>query len=85
MKSINGTSPITVSHPFNEIPVRVDVQVKVIYNGQEYIFPGLGSIQRDDDVRTEYGGVAYTYNKTSVMLFVPKGKSTGRVIYTGNS
>ncbi|XP_056015193.1 uncharacterized protein LOC125658650 [Ostrea edulis] len=85
MESISGNSPVTVSHPFNEIPARVDVQVKVIYNEQEYIFPGLGSIQRDNDVWTEYGGVAYTYNETSVMLFVPKGKTTGRVVYTGGS
>ncbi|XP_062616084.1 uncharacterized protein LOC134277792 [Saccostrea cucullata] len=83
MKAISGTSPITVSHPFNEIPAKVDVQVKVTENGKEYIFPGLGSIQRDNDINTPYGGVAYTYNETSVLLIVPKGKNIGRVIYTG--
>ncbi|XP_062610575.1 uncharacterized protein LOC134272344 [Saccostrea cucullata] len=85
MDAISGTSPITVSHPFNEIPAKVDVQVKVIHCGQEYIFPGLGSIQRDNDISTPYGGVAYTYNETSVLLIVPRGKTTGRIIYTGGS
>ncbi|XP_061195159.1 uncharacterized protein LOC133203384 [Saccostrea echinata] len=43
----------------------------------------MGSIQRDNDIWTEYGGVAYTYNETSVILIVPAGKSIGRIIYTG--
>jgi hypothetical protein len=81
--SISGKSPVIVPHPFNEIPVRVDVQVKVLYDSQEYIFPGLSSAQRDNDVASEYGDVAYMYNESSVLLYVPKGKSTGRVIHTG--
>jgi hypothetical protein len=69
----------------------VEVQVKVSYLGKEYIFPGMGSIQRDDDVDTEFGGVVYVYNELYVAVYVPVYKPTGpaytakgRLISTGN-
>ena len=33
---VNGRSPVTIPHPLNEIPGKVDVQVKVTHGGQDY-------------------------------------------------
>ena len=85
---MNGTSPVTIPHPLNEIPGKVDVQVKVTHGGQDYFFPGIGSGQSDDDILAQYGGVAYLYNHLHVLVFIPKEKPSsqgiGRVITTGN-
>ena len=85
---MNGTSPVTIPHPLNEIPGKVDVQVKVTHGGQDYFFPGIGSGQSDDDILAQYGGVAYLYNHLHVRVFIPKERSDshgiGRVITTGN-
>lgn len=55
--------------------------------GQEYIFPGIGSGQSDDDILAEYGGVAYQYNHIHVRLFIPIEKwdshGIGRIVTTG--
>ncbi|XP_062616089.1 uncharacterized protein LOC134277799 [Saccostrea cucullata] len=88
--SVNDSSPLPVSHTLNELPAKVDVQVKIIQSGKEYIFPGLGSVPKDDDIPTEYGGVAYAYNSSHVLLFVPviksfNGGGIGRVLTTGNT
>nr|XP_022290621.1 uncharacterized protein LOC111102248 [Crassostrea virginica] len=84
---VNGTSPVTIPHLLNEIPGKVDVQVKVNHGGQDYFFPGIGSGQSDDDILAQYGGVAYLYNHLHVRVFIPKEKSDshgiGRVITTG--
>ncbi|XP_062616087.1 uncharacterized protein LOC134277796 [Saccostrea cucullata] len=74
---LNAESPIVIPHPLNELPVKVDVQVKVNYDGTEYIFPGLGSAQRDDDIATDFGGVGYIYNDIDVKLFIPVAQSNG--------
>ena len=81
--TVDGTSPETIAHNLMEIPAKVDVQVKINKGGQEYIFPGFGSVPKDDDIGAEYGGVAYSYNISHVLLYVPTGKTTGRVITTG--
>lgn len=76
-----------IPHPLGEIPGKVDVQVKVVEAGQEYIFPGIGSGQSDDDILAEYGGVAYLYNDVHVKVFIPIEKSDsagiGRIVTTG--
>ncbi|XP_062610564.1 uncharacterized protein LOC134272334 [Saccostrea cucullata] len=87
--SVNDLSPLPIPHSLNELPAKVDVQVKITHSGKEYIFPGLGSVPKDDDIPTEYGGVAYAYNSSHVLLFVPVIKSSfgggiGRVITTGS-
>ncbi|XP_061195151.1 sushi, von Willebrand factor type A, EGF and pentraxin domain-containing protein 1-like [Saccostrea echinata] len=74
---LSGESPIVIPHPLNELPVKVDVQVKVIHGGMEYIFPGLGSAQRDDDIATDYGGVGYIYNELDVKIYVPVAQNNG--------
>ena len=86
--TVDGTSPETIAHNLNELPAKVDVQVKINEGGQEYIFPGFGSVPKDDDIGAEYGGVAYSYNISHVLLYVPVhrssgGGSAGRVITTG--
>jgi hypothetical protein len=85
--ALDGTSPLVIPHPFSEIPAKVDVQVKVVRDGTEYIFPGLGSAQRDDDLATDYGGVGYLYNDEDVKIYVPvtqnNGNGPGHVILTG--
>ena len=85
--TVDGTSPETIAHNLMEIPAKVDVQVKINEGGQEYIFPGFGSVPKDDDIGAAYGGVAYSYNKSHVMLYIPvhksHGGSAGRVITTG--
>ncbi|XP_056017004.1 sushi, von Willebrand factor type A, EGF and pentraxin domain-containing protein 1-like [Ostrea edulis] len=83
---LDGVSPLVIPHPFLELPAKVDVQVKVVHEGNEYIFPGLGSAQRDDDLVTDYGGVGYLYNDIDVKIYVPvtqnNGNGPGRVLLT---
>lgn len=86
--SVNGTSPLVIAHQFNEIPLKVDVQVKLLNGQHEYVLPGLGSVPKDDDLQGDYGGVAYSYNTTHVMLFVPVKElgisdGSGRVANSG--
>lgn len=86
--SVNGTSPLVIAHQLNEIPVKVDVQVKLLNGQHEYVLPGLGSVPKDDDLPGDYGGVAYSYNITHVMLFVPVkelgiSEGSGRVATSG--
>ncbi|XP_069139217.1 uncharacterized protein [Argopecten irradians] len=58
-------------HNLNQLPVKVDVQAKVTENGNDYVFSGVGSAQRDDDTDTYYGGVLYSYNEVFVRILVP--------------
>ncbi|XP_061195153.1 uncharacterized protein LOC133203377 [Saccostrea echinata] len=85
--SVNGTSPILIPHFLNEIPAKVDLQVQVVHGGKPYIFPGIGSTQRDDDIAAEYGGVAFLYNTQHLKVFVSVAKEHtrgyGRIITTG--
>ncbi|XP_061195154.1 uncharacterized protein LOC133203378 [Saccostrea echinata] len=88
--AVNDASPLGIPHSLNELPAKVDVQVKILQSGKEYIFPGLGSVPKDDDIPTEYGGVAYAYNSSHILLFVPVIKTSGgggigRVLTTGGS
>ena len=80
-------SLLTIAHGLGEYPVKVDVQVKVSTGRQDYIFSGLGSSQRDDDIFTNYGGVIYKYNKQHILVtfpFINNGAATGGLAYTGN-
>jgi hypothetical protein len=62
---------LTIYHNLGEYPVKVDIQIKINENGSEYIFSGIGSSQKDDDMRGSYGGVVYKYNKDIVKLSFP--------------
>lgn len=82
-------SEFAIEHGLNELPVKVDVQVKSVsgaYN--DWIFTGAPAIQSDDDTGEEYGGVFYLYNETHVILRAPsKSNDAGRgfVVFTGNN
>ena len=83
----DGTSPVVIPHPLGVLPAKVDVQVQVMHEGKGYIFPGMGSAQRDDDLAADYGGVGYLYNDLEVKVYVPVSTNTagglGWVITTG--
>ncbi|XP_065928540.1 uncharacterized protein [Magallana gigas] len=85
----DGTSPVVIPHTLGEVPAKVDVQVKVTYNGIEYMFPGMGSAPRDDDLAADYGGVGYLYNELEVKVYVPvatnSGNGPGWAITTGGA
>ncbi|XP_033755208.1 uncharacterized protein LOC117338115 isoform X2 [Pecten maximus] len=86
MEAQTDQSKEIVEHGLNEVPIKVDVQVRAI-NTTDPVFPGLGSSQRDDDEPAPYGGVVYKYNDISVVLYAPNrndGSSSGTIIYTGN-
>ena len=74
-------------HPLNEVPVKVDVQIKIVKDGEDYIFTGTGTAQRDDDVNLPYGGLVYVYDATNVILYPPavgiKSQIHPGVAYTG--
>lgn len=84
------TGPFVVQHYLGEYPAKVDVQLNVTKDGEEYIFSGIGTAQREDDRDTMYGGVVYRYNDQHVKLYVPKSTginsytTKGRLVYTGN-
>lgn len=85
----DGTSPVVIQHTLGELPAKVDVQVKVTYNGIDYMFPGMGSAPRDDDLAADYGGVGYLYNEFDVKVYVPvatnSGNGPGWAITTGKT
>lgn len=89
LKAQSIQSEATIALNITDIPIKVDVQVKPISgNNTDYVFPGLGSSQQDDDKPGTYGGVVYKYNDTSVKLYVPNrndNSADGTVIFTGNS
>ena len=80
---------ITIEHGLNELPAKVDVQVKSI-SGTDYdwIFTGTSVYQADDDTGLGYGGVAYFYNEKQVILSVPTESNTnkrqGYIVTTGH-
>lgn len=83
----SSQSEIVINHNLNEIPIKVDVQVKqVTGNDTDFIFTGIGSAQRDDDYDSIYGGIVYMYDNNSVILIAPNrndGSNKGVSIFTG--
>ncbi|CAG2192846.1 unnamed protein product [Mytilus edulis] len=80
-------SLLVINHNLGEYPVKVDVQVKINEGGKDYIFSGLGSSQRDDDLSKDYGGVIYKYNDQHIELSFPYKENhadTGGLAYTGS-
>ncbi|KAL5018878.1 hypothetical protein ScPMuIL_004600 [Solemya velum] len=67
-----------------QMPIKVDVEIKVSFNNTEYIFPGTGSAHIDDDLSDGYGGAVYVYDETHIKIFVPNrnnGRDTGYVVF----
>ncbi|KAK3584779.1 hypothetical protein CHS0354_021238 [Potamilus streckersoni] len=80
---------VTFSHNLGNIPVKVDVQIRSLaQEEQNWIFPGIGSAQADDDRGAAYGGAVYLYNKTHVLVWAPcriNDADTGKVLSSGGS
>lgn len=77
---------LSIPHNLGEYPVKVDVQIKVTTSGKEYIFTGLGSAQRDDDIDEYYGGTVYVYNENEIIVTFPiknNDVDKGGIAYTG--
>jgi hypothetical protein len=56
---------VTISHHLNELPLKVEVQVRVYDSGlKKYVyFLAMGSAQKGNDNTHQYGGVVYVYNR----------------------
>ncbi|XP_069137968.1 uncharacterized protein [Argopecten irradians] len=83
-------STLTIHHDLGEVPVKVEVQVRPPPGrpDTEYVFPGIGSAQADDDLSLTYAGVVYKYNSQQIVLTVPKKSNnnpSGTIIYTGEN
>lgn len=76
-----------MSHGLGELPAKVDVQIKIVRNGVDYIFTGTGTAHRDNDQSPDFGGIVYLYNAFYVKLFPPaEGYSATKkpgLAYTG--
>ena len=82
-------STVIIKHGLNELPAKVDVQVKSVSGADnDWIFTGASVTLADDDTSEDYGGVVYFYNETHVILSVPTGsnnnKRQGYVVTTGH-
>lgn len=81
-----GQSPIYIPHSLGEMPIKVDVQVRVVREGSQHIFPGFGAGQRsDENGDSQYGAVLCSYNESHVRLHVPVSTITtkGGLVSTG--
>ncbi|XP_033755777.1 uncharacterized protein LOC117338529 [Pecten maximus] len=87
LKAQSVHSEAIIQLNITQVPIKVDIQVRPISGSDtNFVFPGLGSSQRDDDKSGVYGGVVYKYNETSVKLYVPNrhdNSGDGTVIFTG--
>lgn len=87
--SNNKWSKVIIEHGLNELPVKVDVQVKSMSGADnDWIFTGASATLADDDTGEDYGGAVYFYNETHVILSVPVASNTnkrqGYVVTTGH-
>lgn len=68
----------------NELPLKVEVQIKASSQG-DFIFPGGGITQRPDKTGSPYGGVVYKYKEDgSIRIMAPKhSMAPGVALFTG--
>lgn len=68
----------------NELPLKVEVQIKASSQGN-FIFPGGGITQRPDKTGSPYGGVVYKYKEDgSIRIMAPKhSMASGVALFTG--
>ncbi|XP_071170533.1 CUB and sushi domain-containing protein 3-like [Mytilus edulis] len=78
----------TVPHGLNELPMKVDVQVRVEFNNTYFYFNALNSAQSGSH-NNEYGGIVYMFNETNVKIIAPGpsncGTCNGYVVYLGGA
>ncbi|OWF38277.1 uncharacterized protein LOC110466394 [Mizuhopecten yessoensis] len=85
------TNPqVTYTHGLGEVPIKVDVQVRVTDTTQNkyIIFSAIGSGHRGNDDNSEFGGVVYVYNENEVKMFAPGssgGTGMGKLVHLGGS
>lgn len=68
----------------NELPLKVEVQIKASSQGN-FIFPGGGITQRPDKTGSPFGGVVYKYKEDgSIRIMAPKqSMASGVALFTG--
>lgn len=80
---------VTISHGFGEMPMKVDVFVRVTHPVHGMVtFLATGSGQTSDDPSKPFGGVIYLYNTNDVKIMAPGPSScssscSGGVAYFG--
>ncbi|XP_063446780.1 uncharacterized protein LOC134726310 [Mytilus trossulus] len=85
---------IDISHGLNELPLKVEVQIKVFdhsFLGKDILFLATGSAQRGNDNALPFGGVLYVYNNETIKIMAPGPKGctnpycTGFLVYLGKN
>ncbi|XP_033756238.1 uncharacterized protein LOC117338982 [Pecten maximus] len=85
------TNPeVTYDHGLGEVPMKVDVQVRVrdTTQNKDVIFNAISSGHRGNDDSSEFGGVIYVYNANQVRMFAPgasSGSGMGKLVHLGGS
>ena len=82
---------VTISHHLNELPLKVEVQVRVYDSGlsKHLYFLAMGSAQKGNDNTQQYGGVVYVYNNEIIKILAPGPADctnltcTGSLVYLG--
>jgi hypothetical protein len=82
---------VTISHHLNELPLKVEVQVRVYDSGlsKHLYFLAMGSAQKGNDNTHQYGGVVYVYNNEIIKILAPGPADctnltrTGSLVYLG--
>lgn len=79
---------LTRSHTLNELPMKVDVQIRVQHESTYYYFNAQSSAQ-SGSYNTEYGGVIYMFDESNVRIIAPGPSNcpscNGYVLLLGNS
>ena len=78
---------IVVPHNLSGLPMKVEVQIKVVFNSQNFYFNALNSAQAGN-YSDEYGGVIYMFNETHVHIIAPGpancfSSCNGYIVYLG--
>lgn len=82
---------VTISHELNELPLKVEVQIRVHDSGlnKHVYFLAMGSAQKGNDNIHQYGGVVYVYNNETIKILAPgpdgctTSNCTGSLVYLG--
>ena len=82
---------VDISHGLNELPLKVEVQVKVFdrFLNKDMFFLATGSAQKGNDNNLPFGGVLYLYNSETIKILAPgptnctRPECTGFLVYLG--
>ncbi|XP_063431747.1 uncharacterized protein LOC134714436 [Mytilus trossulus] len=84
---------VDISHGLDELPLKVEVQVKVFdtFLSRDMYFLAMGSAQKGNDNNLPFGGVLYLYNNETIKILAPGPKNcvrpecTGLLVYLGEN